>query len=53
MKKKIGVDHKKGNVIMNEGGEYNIIKLFKCNFCTFKSKYKWVVGRHAEKKHYM
>ena len=53
MGKENGGDYKEGNGIMGDGGEYNIIKLFKCNFCTFKSKYKWVVGRHAEKKHYM
>ena len=46
-----GGDYKEGNGKMGDGEKYNIIKLFKCNFCTFKSKYKWVVRRHVEKKH--
>ena len=51
MKKKNGGDYKEGNDKIGVGEKYTIIKLFKCNFCIFKSKYKWVVRRHVEKKH--
>ena len=53
MRKENGGEYKEGNGILGGGEKYHIIKLFKCNFCPFKSKYKWVVGRHVEKKHYM
>ena len=49
--KENGGDYKEGNDKMVVGEKYSIIKLFKCNFCIFKSKYKWVVRRHLEKKH--
>ena len=49
--KENGSYYKEGNRKMEDGGKYNIIKIFECNFCTFKSKYKWVVRRHVEKKH--
>ncbi len=49
----MGVEENGGerNGKMRDGEMYTIINLFKCNFCTFKSKYKWVVRRHVEKKH--
>ena len=53
MRKENRGEYKEGNGILGGGEKYHIIKLFKCNFCPFKSKYKWVVGRHVEKKHYM
>ena len=46
-----GGDYKEGNDKMGVGEKYTQIKLFKYNFCIFKSKYKWVVRRHVEKKH--
>ena len=49
--KENGGDYRKGNDTMVIGGKYSIIKIFQCNFCIFKSKHKWVVRRHLEKKH--
>ena len=46
-----GGDCRKGNDKMVIEEKYNIIKIFQCNFCIFKSKHKWVVRRHLEKKH--
>jgi hypothetical protein len=49
--KENGGDYKEGNDKMVIGEKYSIIKIFQCNFCIFKSKHKWVVRRHLEKKH--
>ena len=49
--KENGGDYRKGNDKMLIGEKYSIIKIFQCNFCIFKSKHKWVVRRHLEKKH--
>jgi hypothetical protein len=46
----VGVSRRK-DILDDDDDEYQMIKLFKCNFCSYSSERKRNVTRHMEKHH--
>ena len=44
-------EYKEGNDILDNVEEYHTIKPFKCDFCSFSSKWKFNIKSQTENKH--